>query len=235
MAPIHDAVRAGDKDAVRRELAAGVSPDLRASTLNPFPGDLHNSIPVWTPLCVALVYTGSYQSATALLETVSLLIEAGADVDAVCGDYQYTAMWVAVRGGRRDLVATLIAAGASTSLHVEVNSSSFPPTRPVELEFNSRPVELEFNSHQLHIIWQLLQAGSPLPRIDRTKWMQPDAEEFNSAAAGYVNAVAAAGGYVAYEKAHRAKLVAIFVPKLLRLPAEVIPTVIGFWAYTGHP
>ena len=65
--------------------------------------------------------------------------------------------------------------------------------------------------------------------------MQPDAEEFNSAAAGYVNAVAAAGGYVAYEKAHRAKLVATFVPKLLRLPAEVIPTVVGFWAYTGHP
>ena len=235
MAPIHDAVRAGDVEAVRRELAAGVSPDLRASTLNSSLQDLPNLTPVWTPLCIALVYRSSYQSGTALLETVSLLIEAGADVDAVCGDYQYTAMWVAVRGGRRDLVATLIAAGASTSLHVEVNSSSFPPTRPVELEFNSRPVELEFNSHQLHIIWQLLQAGSPLPRIDRTKWMQPDAEEFNSAAAGYANAVAAAGGYVAYEKAHRAKLAAIFVPKLLQLPAEVIPTIVEFWAYTGHP
>ena len=232
MAPIHEAVRAGDVEAVRRELAAGVSPDLLASGITQ---DLPFATPEWTPLFIATVYCKNYQSATALLETVSLLIEAGADVDAVCGDYQYTAMWVAVRGGRRDLVATLIAAGASTSLHVEVNSSSYPPTRPVELEFNSRPVELEFNSHQLHIIWQLLQAGSPLPRIDRTKWMQPDAEEFNSAAAGYVNAVAAAGGYVAYEKAHRAKLVATFVPKLLRLPAEVIPTVIGFWAYTGHP
>ena len=232
MAPIHDAVRAGDVEAIRRELAAGVSPDLLASGITQ---DLPFATPEWTPLFIATVYCKNYQSATALLETVSLLIEAGADVDAVCGDYQYTAMWVAVRGGRRDLVATLIAAGASTSLHVEVNSSSFPPTRPVELEFNSRPVELEFNSHQLHIIWQLLQAGSPLPRIDRTKWMQPDAEEFNSAAAGYVNAVAAAGGYVAYEKAHRAKLAAIFAPKLLRLPAEVIPTIVGFWAYTGHP
>jgi len=232
MAPIHDAVRAGDVEAVRRELAAGVSPDLLASGITQ---DLPFATPEWTPLFIATVYCKNYQSATALLETVSLLIEAGADVDAVCGDYQYTAMWVAVRGGRRDLVATLIAAGASTSLHVEVNSSSFPPTRPVELEFNSRPVELEFNSHQLHIIWQLLQAGSPLPRIDRTKWMQPDAEEFNSAAAGYVNASAAAGGYVAYEKAHRAKLAAIFVPKLLQLPAEVIPTVVDFWAHLGHP
>ena len=222
MAPIHDAVRAGDVEAVRRELAAGVSPDLLATGITQ---DLPFAAPEWTPLFIAAVYCRKYQSEM-LIETALLLIEAGADVDAVCGDYQYTAMWVAVRGGRRDLVATLIAAGASTSLHVEVNSSSYPPTRPVELEFNS---------HQLHIIWQLLQAGSPLPRIDRTKWMQPDAEEFNSAAACYVNAVAAAGGYVAYEKAHRAKLVATFVPKLLRLPAEVIPTIVGFWAYTGHP
>ena len=223
MAPIHDAVRAGDVEAVRRELAAGVSPDLLASGITQ---DLPFATPEWTPLFIATVYCKNYQSATALLETVSLLIEAGADVDAVCGDYQYTAMWVAVRGGRRDLVATLIAAGASTSLHVEVNSSSYPPTRPVELEFNS---------HQLHIIWQLLQAGSPLPRIDRTKWMQPDAEEFNSAAAGYVNAVAAAGGYVAYEKAHRAKLAAIFAPKFTWVPAEIIPTIVAFWAHLGHP
>ena len=227
MAPIHDACRAGDVEAVRRELAAGVSPDLRASTLNSFPHDLPNSIPVWTPLCIALVYRGNYQSETTLLETVSLLIEAGADVETVCDAdaFRYTAIWFAAHSGRRNLVAALIAAGASTSLHVE-GGSSYPPTRPVELEFNS---------NQLHIIWQLLQAGSPLPRIDHTWWMQPDADEFNSAAAGYVNAVAAAGGYVAYEKAHRAKLVTIFVPRLLRLPAEVIPTIVEFWAYTGHP
>ena len=232
MAPIHDAVYAGDVEALRRELAAGVSPDLRASTLNPFPGDLHNSIPVWTPLCVALVYTGSYQSATALLETVSLLIEAGADVDAVCNldRFRYTAIWFAAHSGRRKLVAAMIAAGVSTSLHV--GGGSFDrPLRPVERGFN----DCGHNGNQLHILWQLLRAGSPLPRSDRAKWMRPGSAAYNAAAIDYVNAVAAAGGYVAYEKAHRAKLVTIFVPKLLRLPAEVIPTVIGFWAYTGHP
>ena len=223
MAPIHEAIRAGDVEAVRRELAAGVSPDLRTAGLTQ---DLSSPPLVWTPLIVAIVNADSVQSETELLEMVLLLIEAGADVDAVCAPHShYTAIWFAVFSGSRKLVAALIAAGASTSLHVE-GGSSHPPTRPVELEFNS---------NELHIIWQLLQAGSPLPRIDHTWWMQPDADEFNSAAAGYVNAVAAAGGYVAYEKAHRAKLVAIFVPKLLRLPAEVIPTVIGFWAYTGHP
>ena len=127
-------------------------------------------------------------------------------------------------------MAALIAAGVSTSLHV--GGGSFDrPLRPVERGLN----DCGHDGNQLHILWQLLRAGSPLPRIDRTKWMQPDAEEFNSAAAGYVNASAAAGGYVAYEKAHRAKLAAIFVPKLLQLPAEVIPTVVDFWAHLGHP
>ena len=231
MAPIHDAIRAGDVEAVRRELAAGVSPDLRAKTLNSFPYDLPNSIPVWTPLCIALVYRESYESA---LEMVLLLIEAGADVDAVCDAddadaFRYTAIWLAAHSGRRNLVAALIAAGASTSLHVE--GGSYPARRPVELNFNGHG----YFGHQLHILWQLLRAGSPLPRSDRTKWMRPGSAAYNAAAIDYVNAVAAAGGYVAYEKAHRAKLAAIFAPKLLRLPAEVIPTVIGFWAYTGHP
>ena len=232
MAPIHDAVRAGDVEAVRRELAAGVSPDLLATGITQ---DLPFATPEWTPLFIATVYCKNYQSATALLETVSLLIEAGADVDAVCGDYQYTAMWVAVRGGRRDLVATLIAAGASTSLHVE--GGSYPARRPVELNFNGHG----YFGHQLHILWQLLRAGSPLPRLDRAKWMQPDTSstsstsKFNAAAVDYVNAVAAAGGYVPYEKAHRAKLAAIFAPKFTWVPAEIIPTIVAFWAHLGHP
>ena len=232
MAPIHEAIRAGDKDAVRRELAAGVSPDLRAKTLNSFPYDLPNSIPVWTPLCIALVYRESYESA---LEMVLLLIEAGADVDAVCDAndadaFRYTAIWLAAHSGRRNLVAALIAAGASTSLHVE-GGSSRRALRPVERDLNN----CGHNGNQLHILWQLLRAGSPLPRSDRAKWMRPGSAAYNAAAIDYVNAVAAAGGYVAYEKAHRAKLAAIFAPKLLQLPAEVIPTVVDFWAHLGHP
>ena len=237
MAPIHDAIRAGDVEAVRRELAAGVSPDLRAKTLNSFPYDLPNSIPVWTPLCIALVYRESYESA---LEMVLLLIEAGADVDAVCDAddadaFRYTAIWLAAHSGRRNLVAALIAAGASTSLHVE--GGSYPARRPVELNFNGHG----YFGHQLHILWQLLRAGSPLPRLDRAKWMQPDTSstsstsKFNAAAVDYVSAVAAAGGYVPYEKAHRAKLAAIFAPKFTWVPAEIIPTIVAFWAHLGHP
>ena len=229
MAPIHDAVRAGDVEAVRRELAAGVSPDLLASGITQ---DLPFATPEWTPLFIATVYCKNYQSATALLETVSLLIEAGADVDAVCNldRFRYTAIWFAAHSGRRKLVAALIAAGVSTSLHV--GGGSFDrPLRPVERGFN----DCGHNGNQLHILWQLLRAGSPLPRSDRAKWMRPGSAAYNAAAIDYVNAVAAAGGYVAYEKAHRAKLAAIFAPKFTWVPAEVIPTIVEFWAYTGHP
>ena len=85
----------------------------------------------------------------------------------------------------------------------------------------------------------LLRAGSPLPRLDRTEWMQPDnsdefADAFNPAATNYANAVAAAGGYVPYERAHRQRLVVMFVPKFTWLPAEIIPTVVDFWAHVGQ-
>ena len=46
--------------------------------------------------------------------------------------------------------------------------------------------------------------------------------------------VAAAGSWAAYERAHRARLARVFIPKLQQIPEEVIPTVIEFWAHTGY-
>ena len=48
----------------------------------------------------------------------------------------------------------------------------------------------------------------------------------------YILKVVSAGGFPAYEKAHRARLVATFVPKL-RIPADVVPLVVDFWAHVG--
>ena len=102
-----------------------------------------------------------------------------------------------------------------------------------------RPVEMIRVGHK-HILPMLLRAGSPLPRWTIAEWMQPDnsdedADAFNAAATNYVNAVFAAGGYVPYERAHRQRLAAIFVPKFTWLPAEVVPTIVNFWAHVGHP
>ena len=41
-----------------------------------------------------------------------------------------------------------------------------------------------------------------------------------------------AGGWKRYAQAHRTRLVATFAPKL-RLPADVIPLVVDFWANVG--
>ena len=49
----------------------------------------------------------------------------------------------------------------------------------------------------------------------------------------YLDAIAKAGGYERYERAHRTRLAAIFIPKFPRVPAEIIPTIVAFWADCG--
>ena len=50
----------------------------------------------------------------------------------------------------------------------------------------------------------------------------------------YLDKVSAAGGFPAYEKAHRARLVATFAPKFNgRLPNEVVGVVMMFYAHVG--
>ena len=46
--------------------------------------------------------------------------------------------------------------------------------------------------------------------------------------------VAAAGSWAAYEKAHRKRLTAIFVPKFPLLPEDAISHIVGLWAHTGY-
>ena len=49
----------------------------------------------------------------------------------------------------------------------------------------------------------------------------------------YLTAVAAAGGFARYERAHRTRLAAIFIPKFPQLPAEVVHHILPFWADVG--
>ena len=202
MAPIHDAVRAGDIEAVRRELAAGVSPDLEEiSNYN------------YTPLMVA--------ASNDQLEITLLLIEAGADVDQAASIF--TPLIIACHRGNEAIIAALLAAGASVSRRVSLHHGGQ----------SSLPVERVLNNHK-RVVSMLLRAGSPLPHHDDTIFMNDRSYGFNAAATNYVNAVAAAGGYVPYERAHRQRLASIFVPKFTWLPAEVVPTIVEFWAHVGH-
>ena len=49
----------------------------------------------------------------------------------------------------------------------------------------------------------------------------------------YLNKVYDAGGWKGYAQAHRTSLVAMLAPKLRRLPADVIPIVVDYWAHIG--
>ena len=49
----------------------------------------------------------------------------------------------------------------------------------------------------------------------------------------YLLKVVAAGGFTAYERAHRARLVAMLVPKLTHMPADNISLVVDFWCHVG--
>ena len=99
-APIHDAVRAGDVEAVRRELAAGVSPDLGATLC--WGDDV-------TPLMIAVNTDAAKKEH---LEITLLLLEAGADVDSV-RYVDWSPLMVACMKGNEAIIAALIAAGAS--------------------------------------------------------------------------------------------------------------------------
>ena len=41
------------------------------------------------------------------------------------------------------------------------------------------------------------------------------------------------GGFIPYERAHRTRLAAIFIPKFPQLPAEVVHHLLPFWADVG--
>ena len=208
MAPIHDACKKGDVEAVRQELAAGVSLELR--------GPLWGS-EIATPLLIAV----NYES----LEIVSLLLEAGADANVLItqeNSWSESPLSLACLDGNLDLVTMLIAAGASASLHLEDPSAN----RPVE-------VFMSFPTDHKRILPMLLRAGSPLPRPG-TLWMQENQHFFNAVGTKYANAVAAAGGYVPYERAHRKRLTDILIQKFPRLPADVLSHIVALWAHTGQ-
>ena len=76
----------------------------------------------------------------------------------------------------------------------------------------------------------LLRGGSQLPSIPHDRWMK---RSMRPSGGQYLEKVAAAGSWAAYERQHRARLARIFVPKFPRLPPDVIPTIVAFGFHTG--
>ena len=143
---------------------------------------------------------------------ITLLMESGADVHAV--DYFGNSVLAsAAKSGTAAAVAKLISAGA------------------VGLD---RALDLAITNGKIRNCTLLLRAGAALPAAITAP--PPDGERpgFPHMRA-YIENIRAAGGYKAYEKAHRQRLTVIFLEKFPALPVEMLGRVLEFtWDIGGH-
>ena len=225
---IFDAVRACDVEAMRREIAAGGDPDM-----------LHGGGAELTPLYYAACWhSGSPgEQIRERLECISVLLEAGASVDKlVCGA---TPLYHAVVSSPAAVVEALVEAGADVNWthppsrqSVLTMAAQISTAGTVRMLISAGAVDLttalEFaidNDKQRNCA-PLLRAGAAIQKI-RAGIPLPTHV--------YIQKICAAGGYKAYEKAHRQRLVAMFLPKFPTLPVEMLGRVLEFtWDIGGH-
>ena len=236
---IHAAVRDLDVDALRRALAAGANVDALdesgrtplyvACHANPPRSMVTMEPPMWrekvrereaivaallraganvdtrgdeTPLKAA-VWDRTYGQRCPPSDVVSMLIAAGADIEATANGF--FVLYTAAQSGSANTVSRLLAAGANP--HRRLRNPQLTAMEGATLTRNVRAYA------------PLLRAGATLP---------PSRHH------AYLNKIAATpGGYPAYERAHRTRLAAIFIPKFPRLPVEVIHHIVSIWADCG--
>ena len=216
--PIMLACHEQDAVALRRALAAGADINVRETG-------------GWTPIHKVL-YRGDN------VEMVSMLLEAGLDLDARDTIRGRTPLHFAVSAGRVDSVAALIAAGASLT---------------IEDDGGNPPIDALTNRNCRRIFPMLLRAGSggvyldqPRPNTSDPRFWFHDydgrpyhAENYRILSSYFMKIFMSGppghgpGTFVTYEKAHRARLTKTFVPKFPQIPAEVVPTIVAFAFHTG--
>ena len=188
------------------------------------PGNPGEGYAVLTPLMYA-AFSGD-------LDIVKMLISAGGDVNALippdrAGPATSTLFMAAISygaTGQNDpkncdaVIETLLRAGANTT----------PPgmSRTPFMDMAIR--------HGRRRIWPLLlRAGAILPASGQG----PDGDTTYydiHRTHPYLQKVDAAGGFKAYEKAHRARLLATFTPKFTHLvPEELVPLIVDFSFHVG--
>ena len=236
---IHAAVRNLDVDALRRALAAGASIEetdvagwtpLYRACKNRVYGVITRTVPKYwnkrisdrVAMVRALLENGASVHArcdddddTPLLaavmneefpsnDIVEMLIAAGADIEAA-DNADFCVLYAAAQRGRADTVARLLAAGADPHrIHPVCGYTALDGATA---------------THNYRTYAPLIRAGATLPPESRRN--------------AYLKKIATPGGYPAYERAHRTRLAAIFVPKLPRLPVEVIHHIVSIWADCG--
>ena len=171
-----------------------------------------------------------YAAISGDLDIVKILISAGSDVNALCIPHgaaipRYSAVDMAALPYRsRDpeecdnMIETLLRAGANP------NPPEMDGTTAIHIHMTI--------AHGRRRIWPvLLRAGAILPTGDFSrKYLRKYAHRAET----YLQKIETAGGFKAYEKAHRARLLATFTPKFTHLvPEELVPLIVEFSFHVG--
>ena len=248
MAPIHDAIEAFDVAALRRELAAGVSPELAdESDGDDDDGDC-------TPLYLAMIYASASQESK-LEERVAMvasLLEAGAAVDARSNSR--TALHAAVGcEAFGDIIDMLLAANADVNAvdddgeSVLCTAAFWGSAATVKKLISAGARDLDnalvdaVSNGRLRNCAPLLRAGAALPAEEETDEILRTYESTNhprrlaiTRARTYIAKISGTpGGFKAYEREHRRRLTAVFANKFPALPVEVISHIVLLWAHCG--
>jgi len=236
--PIFAAVKALDVEALRRELAAGVDPDMYEDS--PYYPD--------TPLLCA-VRSRSASDAYQIrerLEIISLLLEAGASVDLVASVEQTPLHHAAHSESQafHAVIAALLEAGADVNYvgwggSVLASAAKCGTAGAVRMLISAGAVDLDralvlaIEQGKQRSCAPLMRAGAAIPAVISapkpacsTPWEEL-VPTFSQTRA-YVERVRATGGFKAYEKAHRQRLVAMFLAKFPALPVEMLERVVEF-------
>ena len=218
MAAISTAVKAFDVEALRREIAAGVNPNMNyclhaVIIKRPFKKRLQERLECISVLleagaAVDLTYSGltplhyaAGNKYAAYQAVIAMLLEAGADPNFT-DTYHRSVLVHAAAAGTAGAVRMLISAGA------------------VDLD---RALKHAIANGKQRSCTLLLRAGAAIP-----------AGVFDASDRGprqtraYIEKIRAAGGYKAYVRVHRQRLVAMFLPKMPHLPHLLLGRVLEF-------
>ena len=169
-----------------------------------------------TPLNFAALY--------GYTDIIRVLLDGGAQVDFVPPDSQYRSpLRCAIRHGHLLAVRLLLAAGADVNHQLAQGTARSPLASAVEFI----PVDR-------CILPVLLRAGASIndPYITTLFQNVGIYTEHKKKVIRYLQAVHAAGGFPVYARAHRSRFAAIF-SRGTRLPADVIPKIVDYWAHLG--
>ena len=207
--PIHFAASNCNVEALRNELARGVSAN-RADDFGQTP--LH-----W------LNQSSEENCARGGAECLEALLAAGADINATCD--AYTPLSEAACRVHPSL-QLFLNAGADVNFR---NRQLYGSCTALEMVIDTTSLNPWFRDRRRHVYPTLLRAGSELPRAQFIEAMR-QRPNFNEP---YIENVIAAGSLANYERLHLTKLTSMFQPKFPFLPKEIVQRVVEFWSHAG--